>query len=144
MGPCKENMWPCTVTIVEVSIGSNGWLQNIQKQLANHFSWCARWHESGIEGKVDRAFNGHLRGCAAVKVPPYEYWKTYSYLNTYEGACYLLRMDMIPDAEQRDWATMMSALNAFAIWKMNLPRTLVAASTPGTTRTAHSERPFTV
>ena len=30
-------------------------LQNIQKQLANHYSWCARWHLDGIMGKVDRA-----------------------------------------------------------------------------------------
>ena len=67
---------------------------------------------------------------AAEKVPAYDFCAKFANEATFEGACYLLRMDVSPNAEQREWATMMSALAMFAMWKLHLPLDFAGARNP--------------
>ena len=60
----------------------------------------------------------------------YDFCAKFANEATFAAACYLVRVDAIPNAEQREWATMMSALTMFAMWKLHLPRDFSGGRNP--------------
>jgi len=111
-------------TIVDPPEFANNQLANLQKQLANHYSWCKGWQMDSLEKKRDRASKGHLPAAAAYKAPgPYKFDTMFVNGPSAEAAAALLRTDVILDPDLREWVTMMSALSAYGLWKLQLQPT---------------------